>query len=372
MRTHVSRLILLLSLPVLLALTVRAQNTTAQDAQIDTIRRLSTIGVNDQERIRDWIQDRVGELGAMPGSHDGTDGFNAAAFKAFRDRVRQQLAHPSNTPAFTSALTNQMVTVAFAEFGKAGAGATVSRSIARVLVDMDRPETVPGLTAGVALADHAARFLCVRGLVMQRSVIAQDKNLLGQVVQAVQAAGVKESNTAVLGRLYEAIAIASDVGTVFEAYTAIFDARLSSLRAGAVKVDGSEIFALQFFTGQGVRAGLDANQKAELVRRLAVFLRAYAQRYNDPEIAHSANSNAPDLGYYEREKLERLLVLSEEVLEGIVGTGKGGAIRDVLGANGFEGRADVLREARRWVGDADTNTRGALSEAPWNVPVGAP
>ena len=371
-RNNASRLILLLSLPTLSIATVRAQDATAQDAQIDTIRRLSAIGANDQERIRDWIQDRVDELSAMAPSEDRTDGFNAEAFKAFRDRVGQQLSHVNNTPAFTAALTNEMVTVANAEFGKAGARSTVSRSIARALVDMDRPETVPGLIAGVASSDDAARSLCVRGLVMQRSVIAQDKNLLGQMARAVQAAGVKESSPVVLGRLYEAIAITSDVGAVFGAFTAIFDARLASLGAGAVKVDGAEIFALQFFIVQGVQAGLDANQKAELVRRLAVFLRAYAQRYNDPAIVPAAGSTAPDLGYYEREKLERLLVLSEEVLEGIVGTGKGGTIRDVLGANGFDGRADVLREARRWVGSADGNTRGALNDAPWNVPIGAP
>jgi hypothetical protein len=353
------------------ALPARAQDVAAQDAQINTIRQLAVVRTNDQERIRTWIEDRVAELKAAP-APSRAGGLNATAFRGFRERIDQQLAEPNNTPAFATAFVEQLTAVAQAEFAKPDAGPTVLAALARVLVDADRAEIVPALVSGLTSPVETVRYLCARGLVAQAAAVAQDKARLASIAQAVQQAAVKETSAAVLGRLYEAIAIPSEAGAVFPAFTAIFDARLSALRAGAAKVDAAEVFAIEYFSATGVQAGLDANQKAELVRRLAVFLRIYAQRYNDPAIAPSADADAPDVGYYEREFVERSLYGIEGILEAVVGSGKGGKIRDVLGNTGFDGHADVLTETARWVGSADGAARGELNEAPWNVAPGAP
>ncbi len=47
-------------------------------------------------------------------------------------------------------------------------------------------------------------------------------------------------------------------------------------------------------------------------------------------------------------------------------------IRAELEEGGYEQRAEVLKEAYKWVGDPDAQTPGTLNAEPWNVPIGAP
>lgn len=54
----------------------------------------------------------------------------------------------------------------------------------------------------------------------------------------------------------------------------------------------------------------------------------------------------------------------------IVGTGKGGKIRDEIGNTGRTASANVRAEVTKWVGSKDS--KGALNDAPYNVPAGAP
>ena len=91
-------------------------------------------------------------------------------------------------------------------------------------------------------------------------------------------------------------------------------------------------------------------------------MRIDAQRYT-----------APKLDFTENDRIERTLWAAEEFLSGgaMLGT-RGGKIRTALQAGGPANSAAVLQEVYKWVGDPTSNTPGALSAAPWNVPVGAP
>jgi hypothetical protein len=110
----------------------------------------------------------------------------------------------------------------------------------------------------------------------------------------------------------------------------------------------------------------------ELARRVGVFLRLDAERYNAPAIAPPTDDEQPDLNFYERDRVERMLDAGEEILDVIVGGGRGGKIRNALSSGGYDQRQVVLSEAYRWIGNPETNEPGALNEAPWNVPLGAP
>jgi hypothetical protein len=55
----------------------------------------------------------------------------------------------------------------------------------------------------------------------------------------------------------------------------------------------------------------------------------------------------------------------------LVGEGKGGKVRDALNAAGHANTAAIAAEVAKWIGTA-SGEKGALNDAPWNVPPGAP
>jgi len=355
---------------VLLVLgTARLQAEGPEDAAIDQIRRLSNIIAVDQDSIRNWIQIQVDELAGAP---PGVGGLNGDAFKAFRKRFSDQYSNRSNTAEFRVQFATQTAAVASAEFAKANLKPTVAWGLAQALVDMPRqPETIPGLLAGLDAGAPVARYLCAEGLAAQRAAITGDPNRLPVAIQALRTAALSETSAPALGRMYEALAFPGQPGLVLDAYLAVFDRRLEQRRLAPGDVDGAEIAAFEFLRSDRVLAALDANQKAEVARRIAVFLRLDAERYNDPMIAPPSDASAPDLMSRERAVLERRIEAEEEILEQIVGD-KGGKIRDTFANGGYELHAEVLRQAYRWIGNVQSNEPGALNEAPWNVELGAP
>ena len=66
--------------------------------------------------------------------------------------------------------------------------------------------------------------------------------------------------------------------------------------------------------------------------------------------------------------VERCLYFIDEALNSIVPGG--GTIRAVMNVGGDA--SAVRQEVVRWIGDADTNTKGLLNDPPYNLPLGAP
>ncbi len=341
-----------------------AQNAAEQ--AINAIRQLSSVGPSDQRQIKNWIDIQANRLDGAT-NIGRADGFNDKAFRTFRAAMQGQFKNSQNTPAFVTAFAEQTTIVAVERFKKTDASSSVLRGLARSLVDHDRVESVPGLLAGLQVSDESTRYLCVRGLSALRTTIEQDTELFGKITQALAAAGQKEKNGFIVGRIYEAINYPSQLAVVFPIYLQILDARLASRKAGT-NADIAETFAFEFFRKTCSR--LDNTQKVALAKRLAVILRLDAQRYNDPTLAPPNDHTAPDRSYIERDALERRLDGCETVLEIIVGNGKGGSIRKTLAKTGYAGRADVLQEAQKWYGEG--TVAGVLNAAPWNVPTGAP
>ncbi len=334
-------------LPVaMVACAASAQEPGPEDEMIDQIRKLEQIGATDQERIRrGWVDKQVEKY---------TD------FAAFRKRFRDQYTNAGNSPQFMSQFAAQTATVVATNFGKSDLRPEVAWGLAQVLLDMNRAETRPGLIACLKSSDARARYLCAKGLIGQKTSIAAAATSLQEAVQALREAGLVESDPVVLERIYEALAIPGQAAAVFDAYLAVFDKRLETRRRDAISEDGAEIDALEFFRTPGVAGSLTADQKTQLVSRLAVFLRMDAERYQEPS-----------LRFNEIDKVERMLDSEEEVLVLLVGS-SGGDVRGALSAGARQNKGAVLEQAYRWVGHPDQNTRGALNDAPWNVSVGAP
>lgn len=349
-----------LCLPLLLVGPVQAQ--TQEDENVNTIRQLSQISAADQRRIADWVQVQVDTLAAIPGEERQT----AAA--AFRKTFKTQYENPANSPPFKAQLAAQTATIAALQFGDANLDQWIAYALPRVLVDMGGIETSPGLFAGLKSKHEPTRFLCAEGLSALKSVITSDKAKLDQAVAALKEAGLAESSPIVLGRIYLTLAYPTQVPTVFDSYIAIFEKRLTDRRAGAVTADGAEVEAFEFFRTSGVLAALNQNQKEQLARPLAVFLRMNAERYTTPALGRDGTG----LDFYEVDRLERSMDSVEAVLAELVGAGKGGKIRDEIAAAGQDRQAEVLAEAYKWVGDPQSKEPGALNTAPWNVALGAP
>lgn len=342
---HLGLVFLLL---VFVAGVARAQQASPEDEAINAMRRRADIGPNDQGRIARWVGLQVG---------------NFAGFSAFRDRLTRQYDHAGNSAQFRLQLAAQTAQVAAQHFASPNLEGELAYSLAYVLAGMNRLETLPGLLAGLESSDARARYMCAKGLVGNKRSIAAEKTNLDKTVQALRAAGLVETDGVVLGRIYEALAYPGQTATVLDSYLDLFDKRLGHRRTATVIVDGAEWHAYEFFRAPGALSALNGQQKAQLAARLAVFLRMDAQRYNTAE-----------RGFDEIDKIERLLDGAEAVLSDsqMVGPGKGGNMRDALSAGGHGNRQALLQEAYRWVGDPKSNTPGALSEAPWSVPVGAP
>lgn len=330
---------------------VSAQGPAPSDETIDTIRRLGTIGEGDQRRIRSWIDAEVVKAGA-PAQEDPN-----AAFNTLRSRLLGQYNHTGNTEAFRKELVAQTAASAATAFGQPGTAPVVARALARVLLDMDptQPEAFDGLLAGLGSKDAGARYLCVKGLIAQKAAIASDDAKLEKTVNALRDAGLTESDPVVLSRIYQALAFANHVDAVFDTYIALFERRLKQRRGETVFADAAEIEAFEFFRQRPVASALNSAQKVKLATALAVFLRVDALRYN-----------VPNIDYREKATLEARLAGNEACLVAL-GAGEGGDVRGRLGKP-----ADVLAEVYRWVGNEETNTKGALNSDPWNVPVGAP
>ncbi len=333
-----------------------AQDTPGEDDIINAVRPLGTIGPGDQRRIGDWVQARVDSLARTPPAE------RADSAIRFRERFRDQVSRPDNTAAFKQQFPAQTAAVAVTQFANPNLDPFVGRALGRVLLDMAGAETVPAFLAGLKSKDPATRYFCAEGLLSQRSAIAADKDSLDKMAKAIREAGQVETSPVVLGRLYLALsAPANQAGAVFDTYGAIFEKRLQYRRGPVGGADGAENDAFEYFRNSAILGTLSQQQKEQLSRSLAVFLRLDAQRYA-----------APDLDFEEIDRLERALEAEEEILSSLVGAGKGGNIRDVLNSGGYEQRGDVLTQAYLWIGDAGANQQGALNAAPWNVPIGAP
>ena len=326
-----------------------AQQPGPEDQVIDQIRQLPTIGANDQQRIKDWVNTQIGKF---------------ADFAAFRKRIGDQFTHAGNSAVFPTALATQTAAVATELPGHHGMDPNLTRAIVQSLLDMKLPETYSGFSALLSSPDAPTRYLCATGLstLSVKRTIAADKKKLDQTVAALRFAGSKETEPVVVGRIYEALAFPARTADVFDAYLAVLDARLTARRRPGSIADGAERFAYVFFLKPNVIAALNANQKAELARRFAVLMRIDAQRYN-----------TPTLDFQEADQIERTLWSIEELLSGNAMLGNsGGKVRTALQAGGQQNGAAVLEEVYKWVGHPTSNTPGALNAAPWNVPLGAP
>ncbi len=333
---------------------VRGQAPAPEDANIQPVRRMTQIGPADQRLINEWIQAQIDRLTAI--EPDKVEG----AFAAYRKKFSDLYGHADNTAQFRTQFTVQLAELAGARFARTDLPAWVARCLARVLVDINRVETVAALVAGLRSGDQAARYLCANGLASLRSAIAGDKELLETVVAALRAAGVAETNPVVLGQIYVALTYPTpQAATAAEAVLAILDARVKFRRGPAVVVDRAEVDAFEFFRGAGVLAALTAEQKNRLAAIVAVLLRMDAERYDSPNLA-----------YEEIDAIERRLDGAEAILAELAG--KGGDIRNEIGLGGYERRGAVRTQAYLWVGNVAQNQPGALNAAPWNVAVGAP
>lgn len=315
------------------------------DAIIDTIRTRTDIGPGDQDRIARCIAQQIDTFTAPP---------------EFRQKFAAQFTNASNTPAFNGVWAAKVGEAAAAKLTQPGLKKPLSQSIARVMADMARAETFPGLLAGLKSTDSWTRFLCAATVAGLRAEIAGDKARVDQAVQALREAGLAENSPVVLSRIYLALGYASALPAVLDAYLAIFDKRLEARRASPSYADGKELDAFEFFRTKGVNDALDANQKQQLAVRLAVFLRMDAERYA-----------GPNLTFEESDALEHVLWVNEEVLAALAGK-PGGDIRGKLQSTGSDDRPGIVAEAYKWVGKPGTSERGPLNDAPWNVPLGAP
>lgn len=343
-------------------------SANAQDNGADPlsgIRAKDSIGRTDHRAIHDWIRDQV-DVFAKSEEPD--------RFKRFRTRFREQLRDPGNSEQFVRALAEQAGVVATEDFAKADTDPTVAHGLARILLDIKRSDRLPGLIAGLVSKEAVVRFLCARGLAEEIPTLENDKDRRLSVITALRSAGAAESEYAVLSRIYLALAYDKQVQEVFDGFMVLFDARLQ-LRRKAVFVDRAEVDAYSFFLR--VAGQLAAPQKAELVKRIAVFLRLDAERY-------AARWAGKVLSVDEQQSLESRLGAAEELLGVIVGNGRGGDITGTLAysfskADGVvqdpEKKDAMLRALALWVGAANadgTPKSGILNDAPWSLPIGAP
>ena len=338
---------------------VRAQTPSPEDAAIAQIQTLTMINSNDQQRIADWVQNRVGEL------RQAVRQTPEASVKPFTERVENLYEDSTNTQEFRAQLARQTALIAEREFAKADLTPALSQAMARVMVDMDNAETYPGLVAGLKSQDRSTRYLCVRGLVTQKTSFATDQGQLNRTVAALRDAGLAENDPTVLCSVYQALALPNQVDAVFDVFMALFDRRIESRRGSTLVVDRAELDAFDYFRAPAVIGALSQERQSALAARLAVFLRLDAERYNTEEVGL-------DEHFSECDNLERRIDSVESCLEALVGAGRGGDIRGELRAGGHVQRDAVLQQAYRWVGNPATQQAGALNAAPWNVPTGAP
>jgi len=331
-----------------------AQQPSREDAAIEQIRGRSSMTTTDQRQIRDWVAARVEELEKRVSGARGP-------ISAFRAVFKDQYGNRSNTSEFKSQLVIQTTAVAADKFAKVDVEGVVGQSLATVLLDYKRMETIDALLAGLSVKDAGTRMLCLQGLIDLRREISTDNATLQRVTQRLQSVGLAEKNDTVLRQIYVALAFPNQAPLVFDTYMALLDSRLTSRRGPGIYLELAEIELVEFFRMPNVLDALSADQKSQLVARLAILFRQDAERYT-----------AEKIEYYERDGIERRLDGVEAIFVALVGRGKGGDVRSQLESGGHEKRAEILQEVYKWVGDPESKTAGGLNTAPWNVPVGAP
>jgi hypothetical protein len=233
-----------------------------------------------------------------------------------------------------------------------------------VLSNARRAEVFSALLSGLKSPTEIIRYKCAVGLVGVKAAIATNAPDLANAIQALKEAGTAESSPVVLGRIYEALSFPNQAPQTAGVYLAIFDARLDKRSKGMRKADLAESFAFDALLAEKAAIkGLSPQMKSQFAARAAGFLRHAAARYGEATLA-----------FAEVDALVRLFYSVEEFLVDALGAAPpaGGAIRDALQSGGHGNRAAVATAVALWIGDAKSNTPGALNAAPWSVPLGAP
>lgn len=337
---------------VLSAAVAAAQSPSPEDQNIDPIRTLTAIGPADQRVIAEWIQAKLAALSAESSKDPN------AALTAARTVFTDLYNRGGNTPAFQTEFTRQATDLFAAQWSVGEPKPAVDRALARILVDLNRVETVPALLAGMKSRDSATRFLCARALAAQRTAVASDREQWERVLAAVRQAGAAETDAVVIGQLYAILAHPQQAAQVIDPMLGIMERRLEVRRSAGLVEDGAELQVYEFLRTPGVLNALTPEQKNRLVQLLAGLLRFDAERYS-----------APQLSGTEVELITRSLDGIESIL---VDLGlKGGDIRNELSLGGHERRGEVLQQAHLWIGDKEANKPGTLNAAPYNVPLGA-
>ncbi len=327
-----------------------------EDDFLDTIRGTNP-SQGDQRRIHEWVQGKVDKL-KIAVRADGL-----AALRDYRAYFNKQYRNTKNVNAFRLVLAGQMAMVATSEF-QSGADKIISQTLARVMFDFGAVETVPGLIAGLSSADQPTRMLCAQALSRLTSAIGADQGKFATVVASLLKAGQSETNPVVLSRIYMALyyTTAAQVPSAADAMIAIMESRVVARRAGRVGIDHAEVDAMRYFLTAGVVGALSQSQKSKLAIVTATLLRMDADQFSKANVV-------PD----ELDHLYRSLVHEEEVLVAIVGNLAGvGHVTKEIDEGCHIRRNEVMQQTHLWVGDASSQTAGALNAAPWNVPVGAP
>ena len=337
---------------MILASTGWGQTATPEDEALDAMRTMTAIEGRDQERIRAWVDQQIQKTSAS--REDET-----ARFTAFRAAFTEQRTNRRSTPAFVEALATQTAAAAVAQLPKQNIDPWVSMSLVRVLLDFESPGVVSGLTAGLKAQAPGARALAAKGLVKHLPQISQDKTQTQTVVDALRAAGQVETNALTLRSIYEALAYQNQLDMVFGVYLELLDRRVAKRRGDLLVCDGADVAAYEFFLKVAQTGGLSAERQQEVARRVAVLLRCDGQRYQEEH-----------LSFLEIDRIERSLWVAEELLEAF--TRQAGGIRRQLEEGAHENRAGVLAAMWEWVGNPDTQQKGRLNQAPWDVPDGAP
>jgi len=283
-----------------------------------------------------------------------------ATLAAFRTNFTRQRTNPQSSPEFVAEFAGRSAQAAVEAFGDATVAVPAAVALARVLYDFDHAATIDGMVQGLKSRVPGVRFLCAKGLSRRHADLSASATQFRQVAEALEEAAVKEKNATTLGWIYRALAIPGRAGdaVVFDRFINMFDARLTTMRAGADFVDGAELEAFEYI--RQAAAQLAPAQKERLVARLAVFLRLTAERYP-----------ADDVRFQEQVYIERTLEAIEAILETVTGTG--GGVREAIGSGGRDDakvRDAVAAAARAWVGNEEVE--GALNSTQWKVPRGAP
>jgi hypothetical protein len=341
---------------VLLAAGVTSGQTT-DDAVIDQIRDRSDISSTDKDRIEKWLEGKVDTLA-------NADDPNAALQK-----LHTNFEDARNSPEFNTQLAITLSTVAKNRFAETSIDMSTAFVLSRQLAYLRRIETLAALQAGLKSPNPIVRYYMARGMTDIRDKIALDENAVQSTLAALREAAKTEGDPVVLGHFYRAMQFPGKVPEVLAAYLDIFDQRLAARRASGQVNDGSEIEAYEFFRDQAVLGQLNQTQQIELVKRLAVFFRLDAERYNDPQLEPPVGK--VNLKFSEQDSLERSLIAVEHILTLLV-NGQGRKVESELQSGGWSRRQAVLTSVYAWVGDKGTNQQGVLNAAPWNVPLGSP